>query len=107
MTRNIGFLFGLVACLALSCAADAQSPLPAPPNEPHPSVAPPGASQPLPERIADYRIIAAIDSLAGRTMPAIAAWSQRELAVCARYAAVQIDRRWQANLDLAASLRSC
>jgi hypothetical protein len=54
-----------------------------------------------------YRIIEAIDSLAGRTMPAIAAWSQRELAVCARYAAVQIDRRWQANLDLAASLRSC
>lgn len=54
-----------------------------------------------------YRIIDAIDSLAGRTMPAIAAWSQRELTVCARYAAVQIDRRWQANLDLAASLRSC
>jgi len=54
-----------------------------------------------------YRIIDAIDSLAGRSMPAIAAWSQRELAVCARYAAVEIDRRWQANLDLAASLRSC
>jgi hypothetical protein len=54
-----------------------------------------------------YRIVDAIDSLAGRTMPAIAAWSQRELTVCARYAAVQIDRRWQANLDLAASLRSC
>jgi hypothetical protein len=54
-----------------------------------------------------YRIIDAIDSLAGRTMPAIAAWSQRELTVCARYAAVQIDRRWQANLDLAASIRSC
>jgi hypothetical protein len=54
-----------------------------------------------------YRIIDAIDSLAGRTMPAIAAWSQRELTVCARYAAVQIDRRWQTNLDLAASIRSC
>jgi hypothetical protein len=52
MTRKIGFLFGLVACLALPCVADAQNPLPAPPNEPHPSVAPPGASQPLPERIA-------------------------------------------------------
>jgi hypothetical protein len=54
-----------------------------------------------------YRIIDSIDSLAGRSRPAIAAWSQRELAVCARYAAVQIDRRWQANLDLAAALRSC
>jgi hypothetical protein len=40
-------------------------------------------------------------------MPAVAAWSQRELAICARYAAVQIDRRLQANLELAASLRSC
>ena len=54
-----------------------------------------------------YRIVDAINFLAGRSMPAVAAWSQRELAVCARYAAVQIDRRWQANLDLAASLRSC
>ena len=43
----------------------------------------------------------------GRIVPAISAWSQRELAVCARYAAVQIDRRWQMNLELAASLRSC
>jgi hypothetical protein len=54
-----------------------------------------------------YRIVDAISFLAGRSMPAIGAWSQRELTVCARYAAVQIDRRWQANLDLAASLRSC
>jgi hypothetical protein len=54
-----------------------------------------------------YCIVDAINFLAGRSMPAIAAWSQRELAVCARYAAVHIDRRWQANLDLAASLRSC
>ncbi|SRR6266851_5456486 len=54
-----------------------------------------------------YRILDAINFLAGRGMPAIAAWSERELAVCARYAAVQIDRRWQANLELAASLRSC
>ena len=54
-----------------------------------------------------YRIVGAISAVAGKSMPAIAEWSQRELAVCARYAAVQIDRRWQANLDLAASLRSC
>jgi hypothetical protein len=54
-----------------------------------------------------YRLIAALNSLVGQGAPAIGAWSQRELAVCARYAAVQIDRRWQTNLELAASLRSC
>ena len=54
-----------------------------------------------------YRLVNAIGTLAGTRMPAIAAWSEREAAVCARYAAVQIDRRLQANLELAASLRSC
>ncbi len=54
-----------------------------------------------------YAMVEGIASLAGRSMPAVAAWSERELAVCARYAAVQIDRRLQANLELAASLRSC
>jgi hypothetical protein len=54
-----------------------------------------------------YGLVDGIASVAGRSMPAVNAWSQRELAVCARYAAVQIDRRLQANLELAASLRSC
>jgi hypothetical protein len=54
-----------------------------------------------------YGLVDAIAALVGRSMPAVGAWSQRELAVCARYAAVQIDRRLQANLELAASLRSC
>ena len=54
-----------------------------------------------------YAIVDRLGSLAGRSMPSVAAWSKRELAVCARYAAVQIDRRLQANLELAASLRSC
>src|SRR6266849_6954285 len=54
-----------------------------------------------------YFIVDAIGALARTRMPAIAAWSEREAAVCARYAAVQIDRRLQANLELAASLRSC
>jgi hypothetical protein len=54
-----------------------------------------------------YSLVDGIASVAGRSMPAVGAWSQRELAVCARYAAVQIDRRLQANLELAASLRSC
>jgi hypothetical protein len=54
-----------------------------------------------------FKLVDGIKSLAGSRMPAVGAWSQRELAVCARYAAVQIDRRLQANLELAASLRSC
>jgi len=54
-----------------------------------------------------YRLVDAVASLAGSSMPGVGAWTQRELAVCARYAAVQIDRRLQANLELAESLRSC
>jgi hypothetical protein len=54
-----------------------------------------------------YSLVDHIASLVGSSMPAVGAWSQRELAVCARYAAVQVDRRLQANLQLAASLRSC
>jgi hypothetical protein len=53
------------------------------------------------------RIVDAIRDVAGLRMPAVAAWSEHELTVCARYAAVQIDRRLQANLELAAALRSC
>jgi hypothetical protein len=54
-----------------------------------------------------YAVIDHLGSLVGGSMPSVAAWSQRELAVCSRYAAVQIDRRLQANLELAESLRSC
>jgi hypothetical protein len=54
-----------------------------------------------------YSLIDGIASLVGRSLPAVGAWSERELVVCARYAAVQIDRRLQANLELAESLRSC
>jgi len=54
-----------------------------------------------------YSLIQALGAVAGTRLPAIAAWSEREAALCARYAAVQIDRRWQANLELAAAIRSC
>jgi hypothetical protein len=53
------------------------------------------------------RAIQAIELLLGSFTPAVRDWSQRERALCARYAAVQVDRRLQANLELAASLRSC
>lgn len=54
-----------------------------------------------------HRVVQVVDALAGSRLPAVAAWSNRERAICARYAAVQVDRRLQANLELAASLRSC
>ena len=54
-----------------------------------------------------HRAVQGVETLAGSRIPAIVAWSNRERAICARYAAVQVDRRLQANLELAASLRSC
>ena len=54
-----------------------------------------------------YAAVDGIGSILGRRVPAIAQWSQREATVCARYAAVVVDRRLQANLALAASIRSC
>jgi hypothetical protein len=53
------------------------------------------------------RAIEALELVFGSLIPAINEWGQRERAICARYAAVQIDRRLQANLELAAALRSC
>ncbi|HYL83701.1 MAG TPA: hypothetical protein VE263_05670 [Candidatus Angelobacter sp.] len=54
-----------------------------------------------------YRIVEGLDAVFGKYVPAVAAWSERERIICARYAAVQVGRRLQANLELAASLRSC
>jgi hypothetical protein len=54
-----------------------------------------------------YRAIGGFNALASSRIPALATWIEQERTICARYAAVQIDRRLQANLALAASLRSC
>jgi hypothetical protein len=54
-----------------------------------------------------YVIMNSADKLFGKHFPGLAAWSAQEQVICARYAAVQIDRRLQANLALSASLRSC
>jgi len=54
-----------------------------------------------------YRFVEMLDALAGAKLPGLAAWSDRERVICARYAAVLVERRLQANLELAASLRSC
>ena len=49
-----------------------------------------------------YRLVQGLGML-----PMLAAWSESERTICARYAAVQVGRRLQTNLELAASLRSC
>jgi hypothetical protein len=54
-----------------------------------------------------YRVVEGIGIVFGKLLPGVAAWSERERVICARYAAVQVGRRLQANLELAASLRSC
>ncbi len=54
-----------------------------------------------------YHAVRAFGKIAGRFSDSVAQWTERERVLCARYAAVQIDRRLQANLALAASIRSC
>jgi hypothetical protein len=54
-----------------------------------------------------YRAICALGTAVGPVSPWVAAWSENERALCARYAAVQVDRRLQTNLALSAALRSC
>jgi hypothetical protein len=54
-----------------------------------------------------YRIVDGMAAIAGHRLPGVAAWCDQELAVCARYAAVQIDLRLQSNMQLAAALRAC
>jgi hypothetical protein len=54
-----------------------------------------------------FKIIHAVGRLTAGRIEAVAAWAESERILCARYAAVQIDRRLQANLRLAATIRSC
>ena len=54
-----------------------------------------------------YAAIRKLGALFGNASPALLSWSERERVLCARYAAVQIDRRLQSNLAQVASIRSC
>lgn len=54
-----------------------------------------------------YQAVEALSRLSAQRLPGLAAWCERESVICARYAAVQVDRRLQANLALAAAVRSC
>lgn len=53
-----------------------------------------------------YRMIRRAETLFGGLSPMIASWGEKERLLCARFAAVQIERRLQANLIQAASIRS-
>jgi hypothetical protein len=54
-----------------------------------------------------YSLTRALNMMVGVRVPAVAQWIEQEGTICARYAAVQIDHRLQANMELAAALRSC
>jgi hypothetical protein len=54
-----------------------------------------------------FNIIGKISNLFGKLSPALANWSEHERVLCARYVAVQVGRRLEANLAQAASIRSC
>jgi hypothetical protein len=54
-----------------------------------------------------FKLMHSIGTLAAGRVAALAEWAEGERMLCARYAAVQVDRRLQANLALSASIRSC
>jgi len=54
-----------------------------------------------------YRALEGLAKLSDVRMPVLSAWCERERVICARFTAVQIDRRLQTNLAMAAALRSC
>jgi len=54
-----------------------------------------------------FHLIHAVGQLASGRITAVANWAEGERVMCARYAAVQVDRRLQSNLALAAAIRSC
>lgn len=54
-----------------------------------------------------YYFVGKISQAFGSLSPAVALWSEQERILCARYAAVHVERRLEANLTQAASMRSC
>ena len=54
-----------------------------------------------------YHLTGKLGQVFGRFAPSTLGWSEREQLLCARYAAVQIGQRREANLAEAAAMRSC
>jgi len=59
------------------------------------------------DSLGPVRAYYAVVGFLGTVSPAFSAWSEQERVLCARYTAVQVERRLEANLAQAASLRSC
>ena len=53
-----------------------------------------------------FKLIGKVSGLFGSISPALASWVEQECSLCARFAAVQVGRRLEANLAQAASMRS-
>jgi hypothetical protein len=53
-----------------------------------------------------YSVIRQAETLFADFSPMLAGWAEKERALCARIAAIQVDRRLEANLMQAASIRS-
>jgi hypothetical protein len=54
-----------------------------------------------------FSIVNKLATMASDRLPGLASWCNQERAVCARYAAVQIDVRLQMNMEMAEAYRSC
>ena len=54
-----------------------------------------------------FRVLQAVKSVTAGRVATLAQWAESESALCARYAAVQVERRLRANMELAASMHSC
>lgn len=53
-----------------------------------------------------FRVVDSLRSTVGALVPSVELWSQREMATCASYAAVVIDRKMRSNLAYAAAMHS-
>jgi hypothetical protein len=54
-----------------------------------------------------FKVMQAVKALAVGRAAALADWAEGESVLCARYAAVQVERRLRANLEFGDSMRSC
>jgi len=54
-----------------------------------------------------FSVVHAIGRVTSGRVASLARWAEGERLLCVRYAAVQVDRRLQSNLALAAAIRSC
>jgi hypothetical protein len=54
-----------------------------------------------------FKALQVVKTGAAGRITAIADWAESESALCARFAAVQVERRLRANMEFAASMHSC